>query len=69
VSDPGIDLSKVQLTHHALKARPATPMVLRGDTPHLPRSRRPAAPGCWSRRRFASRPNTTPSSSSRHLRT
>jgi type I restriction enzyme R subunit len=32
----GVDLSKVQLTHHALKSRGAQPMVLReGDSPKL----------------------------------
>jgi type I restriction enzyme R subunit len=34
---PGIDLSKVVLTHHALKPRPQTSMILAGgDTPLLP---------------------------------
>jgi type I restriction enzyme, R subunit len=34
---PGIDLSKVVLTHHALKPRPQTPMIPPGgNTPLLP---------------------------------
>ncbi|HLG54370.1 MAG TPA: type I restriction endonuclease [Vicinamibacterales bacterium] len=33
---PGIDLSKVVLTHHAIKARPQTPMILSGDAALLP---------------------------------
>jgi type I restriction enzyme, R subunit len=33
---PGIDLSRVVLTHHALKKRPDVPMVLGGDAPALP---------------------------------
>lgn len=32
----GIDLSKVVLTHHAIKPRQAPPMVLGGDAPALP---------------------------------
>ncbi|HTL45267.1 MAG TPA: hypothetical protein VL262_13080 [Vicinamibacterales bacterium] len=33
---PGIDLSKVVLTHHAVKARPQPAMILGGDAPALP---------------------------------
>jgi type I restriction enzyme R subunit len=33
---PGIDLSKVVLTHHAIKQRPGTPMILGGDAAPLP---------------------------------
>jgi type I restriction enzyme R subunit len=33
---PGIDLSKVVLTHHALKPRAQAPMILAGEMPTLP---------------------------------
>jgi type I restriction enzyme, R subunit len=33
---PGIDLSKVVLTHHAIKARAPSPMILGGESPMLP---------------------------------
>jgi type I restriction enzyme R subunit len=69
----GIDLSNVVLTHHALKQRPAPPMVLGGESTPLPPIEAAAAVSCASGNRLtsprSSRSSTTCSTANSRIRT